>query len=63
MGDKEGTQAQLDLMMLGKPLEVNSVGQKVHVSRFPEALSLLYIAVLVLSMGPTLETSSPHVSG
>jgi hypothetical protein len=33
MGDKEGARAQLDLVMSGKPLEVNSAGRKVRVSR------------------------------
>jgi len=51
---------KLDLVMLGKPLKVNSMGWKVHVSCSLEAVSLLYIAVLVLPMGPTPKTSSPR---
>lgn len=32
MGDKEDARAQLDLVMSGKPLEVNSAGRKVRVA-------------------------------
>ena len=31
MGDKEGARVQLDLVMSGKPLEVNSAGRKVRI--------------------------------
>jgi len=30
MGDKEGARTQLDLVMSGKPLEVNTAGRKVR---------------------------------
>jgi len=33
MGDKEGARVQLDLVMSGKPLEVNSAGRKVRIVR------------------------------
>jgi hypothetical protein len=29
MGDKEGARVQLDLLLSGKPLEVNAAGRKV----------------------------------
>lgn len=30
MGDKEGARVQLDLLLSGKPLEVNAAGRKVR---------------------------------
>jgi hypothetical protein len=32
MGDKEGARVQLDLVLSGKPLEVNAAGRKVRVA-------------------------------
>ena len=39
MGDKEGARVQLDLLLSGKPLEVNAAGRKVrtvHSSRMTQ---------------------------
>jgi hypothetical protein len=45
MGDKEGARAQLDLVMSGKPLEVNSAGRKVRVSRPTRRRRLMFFLV------------------
>jgi hypothetical protein len=35
MGDKEGARVQLDLVLSGKPLEVNNAGRKVRTVHSP----------------------------
>jgi hypothetical protein len=42
MGDKEGARVQLDLLLSGKPLEVNAAGRKVRRDRCRDRLTILW---------------------